>query len=363
MRPRTDTFEGEGCGVVVLKRLRDAVADGDTVLAVIRGSAVNQDGRSAGLTAPNGPAQEAVLRQALNSASVNPSDVGYVEAHGTGTPLGDPIEVHALAAVLGQGRQANRPFALASVKTNIGHLESAAGIAGLIKVVVALENEEIPAHLHFKEPNPYIEWAGLPVVIPTTPMAWPRSNEPRIAGVSSFGFSGTNAHVVIEEAPATVSVEKALERPAQLLVLSARNEAALKELAAGFRAHLASQSDARLAEICFTANDGRSHFEHRVAVVAANVADAQEKLARFAEGKDAADVFCGRIEYGAAGKIAFLFTGQGAQYAGMGRQLFETQPVFRRTLEQCDEILRPYLPRPLLSVLYPSRVRRTSIPC
>ena len=194
--------QGEGCGVVVLKRLSAALADGDRVLAVIRGTAVNQDGPSSGLTAPHGPSQEAVIREALANGGVAPAEVQYVEAHGTGTSLGDPIEVQAMAEALREGRAPDRPILIGSVKTNIGHLEAAAGIAGLIKVVMALQHKEIPPHLHCKTPNPYIPWAELPVKVATELTPWVAENGKRIAGISSFGFSGTNAHAVVEEAPA-----------------------------------------------------------------------------------------------------------------------------------------------------------------
>src|SRR5262249_14281686 len=190
---------GEGCGVVVLKRLSAALAEGDAVLALVRGSAVNQDGRSNGLTAPNGPAQEAVIRAALRAAGVAPAQIGYVEAHGTGTPLGDPIEFGALAAVLMPDRAPDQPCLLGSVKTNIGHLEAAAGIAGLIKAVLALRHEEIPPHLHLRTINPHIALEGTAFAIPTETRPWPAGGAPRFAGVSSFGFGGTNAHVVLEE--------------------------------------------------------------------------------------------------------------------------------------------------------------------
>ncbi|PYQ43879.1 MAG: short-chain dehydrogenase, partial [Acidobacteria bacterium] len=192
---------GEGCGVVVLKRLSDALAERDPILAVIRGSAVNQDGRSGGLTVPNGPAQEALIREALTMAAVAPSEVGYVEAHGTGTSLGDPIEVRALGAVLREGRSSDRPLILGSVKTNVGHLESAAGIAGLIKVVLSLQHGQIPPHLHFKQPNPNISLHDIPAVVPVELMPWPAPYDRRIAGLSSFGFTGTNAHLLVEQAP------------------------------------------------------------------------------------------------------------------------------------------------------------------
>src|ERR1043165_6018383 len=200
---------GEGCGVVVLKRLSDAVADGDNILALIRSSAVNQDGRSSGLTVPNGPAQQALIREALGRAGLEPAQISYIEAHGTGTSLGDPIEVRALAGVFGKGRTA--PLLLGSVKTNVGHLEGSAGVAGLIKTVLMLKHREIPPHLHFKEPNPHIAWHELPVQIPTELTPW-SSAEPLRAGVSSFGFSGTNAHVIVEEAPAATVEAAAADR-------------------------------------------------------------------------------------------------------------------------------------------------------
>lgn len=221
---------GEGCGVLVLKRLADAQADGNRILALIRGSALNQDGRSGGLTVPNGPSQEAVIRAALADAGVLAKEIDYVEAHGTGTSLGDPIEVRALAGVLGEGRSATNPLWIGSVKTNIGHLESAAGVAGIIKVILALRHERLPPHLHFREPSPHIAWADYPVRVTAQGRDWPRGERRRLAGVSSFGFSGTNAHVVIEEAPATVSTEAPHSRPVHCLPLSARSSHALAHL-------------------------------------------------------------------------------------------------------------------------------------
>ena len=221
---------GEGCGVVVLKRLEDAVADGDRILALIRGSAVNQDGPSSGLTAPNGPSQESVIRDALANAAVSPQDVSYVEAHGTGTSLGDPIEVQALGAIFGPGREAATPLLIGSLKTNVGHLEAAAGVSGLIKVVLSLQHREIPQHLHFQKPSPHIPWDRLPVRVTSEREPWHPLHGKRIAGVSSFGFSGTNAHVVLEEAPIVSPKTSRTERPLHLLTLSARTEPALSTL-------------------------------------------------------------------------------------------------------------------------------------
>ncbi len=199
--------------MIVLKRLSEARADGDHILAVIRGTAINQDGRSNGLTAPNGKAQEAVIRAALADAQLQPADISYVETHGTGTSLGDPIEVRALGAVFSEGHQADNPLMIGSVKTNVGHLEAAAGIVGLVKVVLALQNKTIPPHLHLNEPNPYIPWDELPITVPTKPIPWsvPNGHE-RIAGLSSFGFSGTNSHVILAEAPTPTIQEAQVER-------------------------------------------------------------------------------------------------------------------------------------------------------
>ncbi|HYH45579.1 MAG TPA: type I polyketide synthase, partial [Thermoanaerobaculia bacterium] len=346
---------GEGCGMVVLRRLSDARAAGARILAVVRGSAVNHDGASGGLTVPNGLAQEALLRRALDNAGVAPASVGYVEAHGTGTSLGDPIEVRAIAAALGAGRPADRPLVVGSVKTNIGHLESAAGIAGLIKAVLCLRQGEIPPSLHFEQPNPLIPWSEIPLRVPTAPIPWPTAEEPRRAGVSAFGLSGINAHVILEEAPAAAEGQAppAPGRALDLLALSARSEAALREMAGRYASHLAAHPGESLADVCFSANTGRAQLAHRLALAAGSPGHAREQLAAFAADGSAPGLLAGRVETGRRLQVAFLFTGQGSQYAGMGRGLFETQPTFRRTLEHCDEVLRPHLEHPLMSVIYP----------
>jgi acyl transferase domain-containing protein len=342
----------EGCGVIVLKRLSDALAAGDNILALIRSSAVNQDGRSSGLTVPNGLAQQLVVRKALANARLRPADVTYIETHGTGTSLGDPIEIEALGAVLGEGRPAGQPLFVASVKTNIGHLESASGIAGLIKVVLSMQHRMLAPHLHLQERSPRIPWPNFPVIIPTEQTPWAVQNGPRIAGVSSFGFSGTNAHVILEEAPIPEPKVIDNDRSSHILTLSAKTEPALRQLAAHFAGHLAAQPSLSAADVAYTANTGRAQFNHRLAVVADSAQQMQEQLAGWAGGQAPAGV---SSQSGTIGrpKIAFLFTGQGAQYVQMGRQLYDTQPTFRQTLEKCDEILRPYLDQPLLFILYP----------
>ncbi len=349
---------GEGCGMIVLKRLLDAVADGDNVLAVIRGSAVNQDGASGGLTVPSGPSQEAVIRRALENGGVTPSQVSYIEAHGTGTSLGDPIEMGALGSVF-RNHPRDNPLMVGSVKTNMGHLEAAAGVAGVIKVILSLKNNEIPPHLHFKNPNPHIAWNELPIEIPTQRKLWTSGENRRIAGVSSFGFAGTNAHVVIEEFRS--SVENAgqdqqpstTNRPLHILALSARTEGALHQLAERYEAHLANHADLSPEDFCFTASTCRSHFPHRISVVAETTKEMGGKLSALRAGKVEAGVFRGQEV--SRPPIAFLFTGQGSQYPGMGRLLYDTQPTFRKALDRCDEILRLYLEKPLLGILYPSQ--------
>nr|VFJ59818.1 MAG: myxalamid-type polyketide synthase MxaB [Candidatus Kentron sp. DK] len=340
---------GEGCGIVVLKRLSDAMAVGDNILAVIRGSAIGHDGPSSGLTVPNRLAQENVIRQALANAHVEPVDVDYIEAHGTGTSLGDPIEVGALGTVFAGNHSPDAPLVIGSVKTNFGHLEAAAGMAGLMKIVLSLQHQEIPPHLHFNTPNPHIDWERLPFRVPVAGQPWPRGEARRIAGVSSFGMSGTNAHVVLEEAPvmerpADESVAPGAARPLHLLTLSAKSEPALRELSKSYAAWLEANPEVSLADVCFTAYTGRSHFEHRLAVVAESSEEARARLR-------ADDYILGKSGGGEL-KTVFLFTGQGSEYPGMGRQLYETEPLFRETIDRCDAILGEY-DVPLLELLYP----------
>ena len=342
----------EGCGLLVLKRLSDAARDGDLVWALIRGSAVNQDGRSDGLTAPSGKAQAELVREALASAGVAPADVGYVEAHGAGTPLGDPIEFEALKEVLGGARADGSGCALGSIKTNLGHLEAAAGVAGLIKVVLALRHEAIPRSLHFQRLNPRMSLAGTPFSIPRSLTPWERRGKPRIAGVSSFGMSGTNAHVVLEEAPAPAAAAQA-ERRLHLLVLSGRTPEALREQAERFAGHLEGHPEQALGDVCHTANTRRTRFDHRLAAVGGTREALAEELRRVARGEEE-ETGCRVGRAGAApGKVAFLFPGQGPQYVGMGRGLYDEEPAFREVIQRCDAHARGLLDRPLLSVLYP----------
>ncbi|CCI31025.1 type I polyketide synthase [Microcystis sp. T1-4] len=352
---------GEGCGVVVLKRLKDAMDDGDAIYAVIRGSAINQDGRSNGITAPNGLAQQSIIREALAKAQIKPEQISYIEAHGTGTPLGDPIEVDALKAVFDSNRPVNHPYWVGSVKTNIGHLEAAAGIAGLIKVALCLHHREIPAHLHLKQVNPHISLDNTSLEFVKTHQPWVTNTDSLYAGVSSFGFGGTNCHVVLQEAP-QLSVTSDVKADLPLLfTLSAKNESSLQALVAHYTQWLTEHPNNSLANLCFTTNTGRSHFSHRLAVVAKTQEELKIKLQRWNLGEFSKGVTKNVFNERNVTKIAFLFTGQGSQYVGMGQQLWETEPIFQEAFRQCEALFRPYLSESLLSVIYPQEPRSTLI--
>lgn len=339
---------GEGCGIVVLKRLSDALKDSDNILALIRGSAINQDGRSNGLTAPNGPSQEALIRQALANAGVAPAQIGYVEAHGTGTSLGDPIEAEALGAVLSTGRPQGLRCALGSVKTNIGHLEAAAGIAGLIKVALSLQHRQIPPNLHFQTPNPYIPFDKLPLQVQQTLEPWPETAGSALAGVSSFGFGGANAHMILEEAPQMPEVERSRGEfcpSAYLLPLSARSPEALRSVARAYQKFLApaptSSTAVSLQDICYTASVRRTHHDHRLSLVFHNREELTQCLEAFLQKEARHGLFYGHKQRSRRQKLVFVFSGQGPQWWAMGRELWQQEPVFRAILEQCDALLAP----------------------
>ncbi|AKT38856.1 type I polyketide synthase [Chondromyces crocatus] len=342
---------GDGCGVVALKRLSDALSSGDNILAVIRGSAVNQDGRTNGLTAPNVLSQQELLRSALRDASLEPAQISYVEAHGTGTSLGDPIEMEALAEVLGQPGPERR-CGVSSVKTNMGHLGAAAGMAGLIKVVLCLQHRRLVPHLNFQELNPNISLSGTPFFIPTSLQSWEANGEARRAGVSAFGWSGTNAHVILEEAPPARREPRTATRPRHLLVLSAKRASALRELARRYERHLEANDAQDPLDVCHTAGVGRAHAAHRLAVEGESIGELRTKLSAFVADGPAEGWWTGEVRGRKPQSPVFLFTGQGAQYAGMGRRLYESHPSFRSALDRCDELSRPHLRRSLLEVMF-----------
>ncbi len=373
---------GEGCGMLVIKRLEDAEADGDRIWAVIRGTALNQDGASQGLTVPNGAAQELVIAAALRRAGIRPSEVDYVETHGTGTPVGDPIEAQATGNAYAKGREADRPLLIGSVKTNIGHLESAAGVAGIVKTVLALNHRVIPKHLNYRTPNPEIDWERLPLRVTSEATPWPVVPDRRpLAGVSGFGWSGTNAHVLLEgygtpgpapAAPAdgrwprgaarSVSIslpagimeqaprERFTPRTTRLLPLSARTPEALRDLAERYLARLGENSgdpatDGLLADMAWTASVGRSHFSRRAGVTFADAASLRRKLgALVANAED--------IPSRPGGRVAFAYTGQASQWVGMGEALYESEPVVRAVLDRCDDVLREQRDVSLLDVMF-----------
>jgi acyl transferase domain-containing protein len=329
----------EGAGVVALKLLSRALADGDPVHAVILGSAVNNDGRTSGfLSTPGRGGQEDLLRKAYRAAGVDPRRVQYVEAHGTGTSAGDPVELQALGTVVAEGRPPGRPCLVGSVKTNIGHTEGAAGVAGLIKVVLSLGHRTIPASLHFQEPNPAVPWSELSLAIPREAAPWPEGNDPALAGVSSFGLAGTNAHVVVQQAPGvTEAAAEAAEGRPRLLPLSARSSEALKEMAGAVRDRLRSAVPS-FADLCYTASVRRAHHEHRLALVALGAEDAADQLDAFLRGERRPGTSVSSAA--TAPRVAFVFPGQGSQWLGMGRQVLKQESAFRAALEDCDRAVR-----------------------
>src|SRR5882724_3359939 len=349
----------EGCGVLVLKRRSDAERDGDAILALIRGSAVNQDGRSQGLTAPNGPSQQRVIQAALSASGVSADDIDVVEAHGTGTSLGDPIEAGALSAVFGPTRRDDRPLWLGSSKSNLGHTQAAAGVLGVIKMVLSLQHEVLPKTLHAEHPSKQIEWNGSGLALLQETRAWPReASRVRRAGVSSFGISGTNAHVVIEEAPAQAEVisiaasgDDTSAQPLIPLLVSGRDEAALRAQAGRYGEWLSQHPQADWRSVVATAALHRTHFVSRAAVSVRDAAEAVEALGALAEGRPHAAVSVGDAR-GAPGKLAFLFTGQGAQQLGMGRALLETCAAFRAAFEEICDHFDVLLDLPLRAVLF-----------
>jgi len=340
---------GEGCGVIVLKRLSDAIADGDRVLALVRGSAVNQDGHSTLLAAPNGLAQQDLIREALASAALEPGRIGFVEAHGTGTPLGDPIEVEALAATVGRAGLGGTCW-LGAAKANLAHMEAAAGVAGVIKTVLAMRHEAIPPQIHFKSLNKHLSLEGTRLAVPTVLTPWPRGALARCAGTSGFGVGGTNAHVVLEEAPRLPPPEAVPVRAPQVLHLSAQSEPALRALVAAWTRFLPS-SPAPLTDLCFTAGVRRSVLDHRLAVLGSDREEIATRLEAWLRDGAAPGLCVGRTAADAPPRLAFVFSGQGPQWYAMGRELMAQEPVFRARMAECDALVSSFAGWSLLAEL------------
>lgn len=364
---------GEGASMVLLKPLSQAIADKDPIYAVIRGSAVNQDGHTKGITVPNGLAQEAAIKAAYQQAGVLPEEIQYIEAHGTGTAVGDPIEVNALGAVVGKNRLQGNECIIGSVKSNIGHLESAAGVAGLVKAALALKHKQIPGNLHFETPNPKIDFEKLNLRVPQTLETWPKNGDRRLAGVNSFGFGGTNAHVVlegidlIEELPQFAD-ESQTKGKTLLLPLSARSPEALEAMVQKTREFLSqaeSDPNVSLKDICYSASLRRGHHDHRLTLVADSKAALLENLTAFSDKETRLGMSSGRLVPGKSSQLVFVFSGMGPQWWAMGRELLNSEPVFRKTIQQCDALLQKYTNWSLLEELTASeeqsRINETQI--
>ncbi|MGN6200779.1 MAG: type I polyketide synthase, partial [Solirubrobacterales bacterium] len=355
----------EGAGLLVLERLSDAEAKGHRPLALIRGSATNQDGASNGLTAPNGPSQERVIRQALANSGLEPGDVDAVEAHGTGTSLGDPIEAGAVLATYGAKRGERGPLSLGSLKSNIGHAQAAAGVGGLIKMALALQEEELPRTLHAAEPTPHVDWSAGEIELLTEPRPWQRGERPRRAGISSFGISGTNAHLILEEAPAPIATEEEDEErpglPAVPLVLSAKAPEALASQGERLATHLEANPDLHLPDLAHTLLEHRAQLEHRALVVGGDAQELGEGLVALSRGVD--HPLLQRARASSQGKLAFLFPGQGSQRPRMGAELYATFPAYAEAFDRVSEAFGAELGATVREAIFaaPGSERATSL--
>jgi acyl transferase domain-containing protein len=354
-------IRGEGCVAVILRRESQAIAKGDRILASIVGTAVNQDGRTPALTAPNGRSQEKVMRSALARVGISPNDIGYVEAHGTGTPIGDPIEMSAIVNVYGPGRSEDQTLYVGSVKSNFGHIEAGAGLLGMVKTALSLQHEEILPSIHFTKLNPGIDLSHAPVRIPTERTPWPRNGSPRLAGINSFGYSGTNAHVILQEAPlpknghapkAQEQQRSLLEGENRMVVISAKSPQALDAQVDNWIEFLNKDKTATLSNIAFTAALGRTHLSHRLAIIGSDKDEIRQKLEAWHEGRTPKGFASGQVLFKIKPRIAFMFTGQGAQYAEMGRELYETEVHFAESIDRVASFMDADLGVPLKDVMF-----------
>ncbi|MTD72405.1 type I polyketide synthase [Flavobacterium sp. LC2016-13] len=346
----------EGCGVVLLKRLKDAERDGDNILAVIKGSALNQDGKSNGLIAPNGLAQQEVLKSALLKANMTPSEIDYIETHGTGTPLGDPIEIEAINRVYGKDRINKNTLHIGSVKTNVGHLESASGITSFIKAVLSLKNRCIPANLNFKTPSPHIEWMDF-VKVPIETTKYNIVDKPMAVGVSAFGFSGTNAHVILEEYKTkTNNSEDSLKN--HIVFLSAKTDKSLLDIATRYKIFLKTNSQISLSDFSYTTGIGRSHFAKRLAIITSSTSDCLVQLDQLQNPKNESIVISGLFPESTKLITSFLYNGQGTQYPGMGKELYHSQPVFKAAVDECIEYIDKEIEFSFLDLLLGENIKQ-----
>lgn len=346
---------GEGCGVILIKRLSDAIRDNNEILGIIRGTAINQDGKSNGLTAPNGASQEKLICKAMKAAGVEANSIDYVEMHGTGTKLGDPIEVKAVAATYGKGRTYGNPLKIGSVKSNIGHLESAAGTASIIKVLLAMKHHIIPANLHFHTPNPLIDWENSNLEVVDKNTVWEKQEGLRMAAINGFGFGGSNAHVIIEEykkktQETFTEIQNGMD---YLLKITAQSEESLEKLIEKYYVLLEGAKDSQLGDIVQTANQARADLAYRFLVVGKDRDTMLKRMKEYIENGYASGVICNtKDKIQKDRKVVFLFTGQGSQYVNMGKMLYETNTVFHASMEECDSLFQPYLLQSILELVY-----------